>query len=103
MGSGRVAAYPVAARRLVDYGEASANVHGVNYGKGDVARCYHRPCGLTFGGVTAFDRHIRLLKETPWVECLPPASVGLIQRGSVWGVAGPTRVGATSLNGDPLK
>ena len=49
-----------------------------------VARCYHRPCGRTFGGVTGFDWHIRLLDGPPWVECLNPASVGLQEVDGVW-------------------
>ena len=56
-----------------------------------MARCYHRQCGRTFGGVTAFERHLRLLKGHPWTECLSPVEVGLVDRDGVWGVATPAK------------
>ena len=54
-----------------------------------MARCYHRQCGRTFGGLTAFDRHLRLLKDHPWTECAEPVGVGLFEREGVWRVAAP--------------
>jgi hypothetical protein len=64
-----------------------------------MARCHHRQCGRDFGGVTGFDRHIRLLDGPPWVECVDPASVGLILRAdgvwiSAWQGPGDTDVPA---------
>jgi hypothetical protein len=49
-----------------------------------VARCYHRTCGRTFGGVVAFDRHLRLRRTSPWAECVDPVEAGLEARGDVW-------------------
>lgn len=49
-----------------------------------MARCYHRACGRTFGGVGGFDRHIRLLSEPPWVVCLDPKAVGLNEVDGIW-------------------
>jgi hypothetical protein len=49
-----------------------------------MARCVHRVCGREFGGVTAFDRHLKLLKAAPWIECRDPASVGMVFNGSAW-------------------
>jgi hypothetical protein len=49
-----------------------------------VARCHHRLCGRDFGGVTGFDRHIRLLDGPPWVECVDPATIGMVLTGGVW-------------------
>jgi hypothetical protein len=43
-----------------------------------MAACFHRVCGETFTGLTAFDRHLRWLKEPPWVTCRAPLSVGLV-------------------------
>ena len=51
-----------------------------------MARCVHRVCGRTFSGLTAFDRHLRLLKVPPWAECVDPASVGLVDKAGVWGL-----------------
>jgi hypothetical protein len=49
-----------------------------------MARCYHRKCGQTFGGVTGFDYHVRLLGESPWLICLNPESVGLVLSNGAW-------------------
>jgi hypothetical protein len=49
-----------------------------------VAQCHHRLCGQTFGGVTGFDRHIKLLKESPWIQCLNPTDFGMVLTDSVW-------------------
>jgi hypothetical protein len=45
-----------------------------------------------FGGVTGFDRHLRLLPEWPWLDCAEPTSVGLMARPSdgVWVQPYPT-------------
>jgi hypothetical protein len=43
-----------------------------------MAACFHRVCGETFTGLTAFDRHLRWLKGPPWVTCRAPLSVGLV-------------------------
>ena len=56
-----------------------------------MARCYHRQCGRTFGGVTAFDRHLRLLKDHPWTECVPPLEVGLVDRDGVFSLTTPEK------------
>ena len=56
-----------------------------------MARCYHRQCGRTFGGVTAFDRHLRLLKDHPWTVCLDPSDVGLIDNGGVFSLVTPDK------------
>ena len=57
-----------------------------------MARCYHRQCGRTFGGVTAFEKHLRWHKSEPWTDCVEPEGVGLVEREGVWGV--PTPAGA---------
>jgi hypothetical protein len=54
-----------------------------------VARCYHRVCGRTFGGVTAFDRHLRLLREPPWTVCIEPSKAGLRDAQGVWSLTTP--------------
>ena len=59
-----------------------------------MARCYHNACGRNFGGVTAFDRHLRLTSVDPWTECLPPEGVGLVERDGVWGMPTPNKWGA---------
>jgi hypothetical protein len=40
--------------------------------------CVHRPCGQTFSGLTAFDRHLRWLRVPPWVSCREPVEAGLV-------------------------
>ena len=54
-----------------------------------MARCYHRQCGRWFGGRTAFDRHIKLLKQEPWLKCLDPADIGMVWSESGWGMPAP--------------
>jgi len=54
-----------------------------------VARCTHRTCGRTFGGLTGFDRHLRWLDIAPWLECLDPTEVGLSEADGVWVRPGP--------------
>ena len=49
-----------------------------------MARSYHRACGRTFGSVSAFDRHLRLLRVPPWVECVDPEAVGLTVKAAIW-------------------
>ena len=56
-----------------------------------MARCYHRECGRMFGGVTAFDRHLRWYRSAPWVDCIEPEGVGLVEREGVWGVPSPEK------------
>jgi hypothetical protein len=72
-----------------------------------VARCYHRVCGRTFGGVTGFDFHLRLLQVPPWVECVNPADVGLTEVDGVWVRAvppvGTPSGGVAALTGDPRR
>ena len=53
-----------------------------------MARCHHRACGRDFSGLTAFDRHLRLLKVPPWVECVDPESAGLIDKAGIWTLEG---------------
>jgi hypothetical protein len=45
-----------------------------------VARCEHRKCGRTFGGLQGFDRHLQWSDSPPWVVCRDPATVGLTQQ-----------------------
>lgn len=37
-----------------------------------MAKAYCRTCDLTFGGVRAFDQHLRWLDVEPWVEHREP-------------------------------
>jgi hypothetical protein len=43
-----------------------------------------RTCGLWFGSLSGFDRHLRWSKVPPWVTHLPPGEVGLVESGGVW-------------------
>jgi len=65
-----------------------------------MARCYHRVCGRDFGSLSAFDRHLRLLKVPPWTACLAPESVGLHLRGGVWRFPGREGAGGYAGSGD---
>ena len=49
-----------------------------------MAACLCRTCGERFGGVTGFDRHLRLLDRPPWTACMPPANQGLKLVAGVW-------------------
>ena len=66
-----------------------------------MARCYHRLCDRHFGGQTAFDRHLRLLRQPPWVVCLDPAEIGLQEGRDGWGVATTRGTGEVPLEADP--
>jgi hypothetical protein len=49
-----------------------------------MARCLHRVCGRRFTGVAAFDRHLRWVRHSPWVECADPVEVGLVESPNGW-------------------
>lgn len=43
-----------------------------------------RTCGLLFGSLSGFDRHLRWSKVPPWVTHLPPGEVGLVESDGLW-------------------
>ena len=59
-----------------------------------MARCYHRPCGRTFAGLSGFDHHLRWLRRDPWVECVDPADRGMTIQDGVWFKQAPSLAGS---------
>lgn len=56
-----------------------------------MARAFCNGCRRTFGGVSAFDLHQRDSNEPPYVRCLDPSGVGLVERDGVWRRPPPDR------------